>query len=94
MDSDMQHIKKPITIKLPQNLLSRLEQKLEPSERDRFIAEAIEQRLSFEEQFTALEEPAMRWFLEPEEEEETLPDDDIISWLSENGRSDWKRPSA
>ena len=68
---------------LPTSLIQRLQKCVHPEKQSRFILDAIEQRLSFEEQFTALEETAAKW-IKNNDQEESLPEDDFLSWLNEN----------
>lgn len=72
-----------VTITLPRNLVQRLARHIHPDNQNRFIADAIEQRLSFEEQFTALVETAADW-MQGTEADSSLPEDEVISWLRES----------
>lgn len=76
---------KLISLLLPQNLVQRLNEQIHSKEKlNKFITDAIEQRLSFEEQFSALEETAASWL--SGDSGETLVEDETVSWLNENGR--------
>ncbi len=84
MDSDMaQGDGLVVKIKLPQSLVQRLQNCVHPEKQSRFIVDAIEQRLSFEEQFTALEETAATWL--QSNDQEILPEDEFLNWLNESG---------
>ncbi|MCA9922059.1 MAG: hypothetical protein KC421_06800 [Anaerolineales bacterium] len=71
-----------VKIMLPQSLVQRLEKHINPEKHNRFIVDAIEQRLIFEEQFAALEETAASWIQETDED--VLPEDEFMTWLNEN----------
>ena len=74
-----------ISLLLPINLVQRLNEQIHSKEKlNKFIADAIEQRLSFEEQFSALEETAASWL--SGDSGEVLSEDETVSWLNENGR--------
>ncbi len=76
---------KLISLLLPKNLVQRLNKQAHSKEKlNKFVADAIEQRLSFEEQFTALEETAASWL--SGDGGETLAEDETVSWLNEDGR--------
>lgn len=90
MDTDdMSMEEQEITVRLPRNLVQRLQKNVRPNDRDRFIRDALEQQLSLEEQFAALEETAASWLLD-EEQVDTSPsdEDEILSWLNDLGRSE------
>ena len=70
-----------VKIKLPLSLVQRLEKHILPEQYARFIADAIEQRLMFEEQFTALEEPTANWMQTVDGD--VLPEDEFLMWLNE-----------
>ncbi|KAA3663642.1 MAG: hypothetical protein DWQ04_09825 [Chloroflexi bacterium] len=72
-----------VKIKLPQSLVQRLQNCVHPEKQSRFIVDAIEQRLSFEEQFTALEETAANWL--QSNDQDILPEDEFLNWLNESG---------
>lgn len=72
-----------VKIELPQSLVQRLQKCVRPEKQSRFILDAIEQRLSFEEQFTALEETAATWL--QSNDQEILPEDEFLNWLNESG---------
>lgn len=76
-----------IKVRLPHNLVQRLERNVHVKDRNRWIRDAIEQQLRLEEQFAALEETAASWM--KDDATDTLPpEDEVIHWLrdvSENG---------
>ena len=81
---------KIISLLLPKNLVQRLNNQIRSKEKlNQFITNAIEHQLSFEEQFSALDETAVSW--KSDDSKESLPEDEIVSWLNENGRF-WQQP--
>jgi len=70
-----------VKITLPQSLVQRLQKCVHPENQSRFIVDAIEQRLSFEEQFAALEETAATWM--QTNDQDNLPEDEFTNWLNE-----------
>lgn len=85
MDVNMLDVRK-ITVTLPAALLARLDERVPPRQRSRFILEAIEERLALEEQLAVLDETAGAWTDENHPEMKT--DDDIDRWLT-NLRASW-----
>ena len=78
---------KLISLLLPKNLVQRLNKQVHSEEKlNKFITDAIEQRLSFEEQFSALEETAASWLSSSTDSHEILAEDETVNWLNENGR--------
>jgi hypothetical protein len=74
-----------IQVTLPLNLVQRLFNHIHPDKVNQFVSDAIEQRLIFEELFTALEETTAEWFVE-KKTDTILPEDEFITWLNEDGR--------
>ncbi|MCP5096620.1 MAG: hypothetical protein GY943_13790 [Chloroflexi bacterium] len=79
-----------INITLPQNLVQRLFNHIQPDQLSQFVADAVEQRLVFEELFEALDETTKEWFVD-KRVNDILPEDEFVSWLREDGRF-WNRP--
>ena len=76
-----------ITITLPASLFARLEALVPPEQQNRFIVEAVNRQLTFEEQLAAINESAGSW--RDENHLDMLTDADIDSWLKKL-RSSWK----
>lgn len=68
-----------ITVTLPEELLERLDARIPPRQRSRFIAVALETQLAIVEQLAALEESAGAWTDRNYPEMST--DEEIDSWL-------------
>jgi metal-responsive CopG/Arc/MetJ family transcriptional regulator len=75
-----------ITVTLPEDLLVRLDTRIPPRQRSRFIAAAIESQLTIAEQIAALEETAGVWT--DENHSDMLTDEGIDNWL-QNIRQSW-----
>lgn len=89
MDTDdMSMEEQEIIVRLPRNLVQRLQKNVRPNDRDRFIRDAVEQQLSLEEQFAALEETAASWLEEDQADTSPSDEDEILSWLNDLGRSE------
>jgi predicted transcriptional regulator len=70
-----------ITVSLPEELISRMNEIIPARQRSRFIAEALEERLALVEQALAIEEGAGIW--KDEDYPHLATDDDIEQWIRE-----------
>lgn len=79
------------TVSLPKPLLERLKERVPARQRSSFIAAALEERLTLEDQLEAIEESAGSW--SGEDHPELMSNEDIDSWLAEL-RGSWNTPLA
>jgi predicted transcriptional regulator len=70
-----------ITLKLPEALLNRLDERMSPQQRTDFIVEAIEEHLAIQEQVAALDEAAGAWT--DENHPEMVTPESMDLWLAE-----------
>jgi hypothetical protein len=80
-----------LTVMLPGSLLVRLDERVSPRGRSRFIAAAIEERLALVEQLAALDETAGAW--SDENHPDMATEEDIDRWLQALRRA-WLIPRA
>lgn len=77
-----------ITVTLPDHLIQRLDKHIEPHQINQFVQLAIEERLTFEEEFNAVEESVQAWL--QDEENSPSPEEDVYEWLRDV-RSTWEQ---
>ncbi len=80
---------KKLTFSLPADLVEQLRALVPPRQRSAFVAEALQERLEWEETLAVLEETAGIW--SAEDYPEFATDEDIDRWLREF-RASWTVP--